>query len=79
MAKPLGECSIQGCGNSGDPHELRYWPGGMRATRGALPSLPICEAHRPMVAAKMTDPRHWRAVYSLRVLSFRPTGVSAEW
>ena len=76
MMKPAGECSIEGCANTGDPDELRYWPGGMRATRGALPSLPICPAHRPTVEAKMADPR-WRAVYHVGVLSFRPTGVSA--
>jgi hypothetical protein len=78
MVKRAGDCSIEGCANTADPDELRYWPGGKRATRGALPSLPICPAHRPAVEAKMADPRHWRAVYHGAVLSFRPTGVSAE-
>ena len=78
MVKWAGDCSTEGCTNTGDPDELRYWPGGMRATRGALPSPPICPAHRPAVEAKMADPRHWRAVYSVGVLLFRPTGVSAE-
>jgi hypothetical protein len=78
MGKRPGECSIEACVTIGEACELRYWPGGMRETRGALPRLPICETHWPTVQAKMARPRQWRAVYSLGVLSFRPTGVSPE-
>ena len=48
-------------------------------TRGTLPRLPVCETHWLTVQAKMADPRHWRTVYSVGVLSFRPTGVSPDW
>ena len=77
MSKPPAGCSIGGCANPGESRELAYWPGGMSQTRGARPSLPICEDHLPVVQAKLADPRHWRAVYHVGVLSFRPTGVSA--
>ena len=78
MGKGPGECCIGSCITIGEPRELRYWPGGMRETRGALPKLPVCETHWPSVQAKMADPRRWRAVHSVGVLLFRPTGVSPE-
>ena len=77
MVKPVGECCIGGCASSGELHVLRYWPGGMSGARGALPSLALCGAHWPVTETKFADARHWRAVYSLGVLSFRPTGVGA--
>jgi hypothetical protein len=78
MIKPRGECAIGTCSSIGEPRALRYWPGGMREIRGTRPRLAICDPHWPSVEAKMADPRHWRAVYRLGVLSFRPTGVSPD-
>ena len=75
MGKRPGQCSIGGCMTIGEPHALRYWPGGMTETRGSLPTLSVCETHWPAVQAKLADPRHWRAVHSVGVLSFRGTGV----
>jgi hypothetical protein len=79
MNKRPGQCSIGACITISEPRELRYWPGGMMGTRGTLPRLPVCETHWLTVQAKMADPRHWRTVYSVGVLSFRPTGVSPDW
>ena len=76
VSKRPGECAVQGCVDSSSRRELPYWPGGMRETRGARPVLPICGAHWSMVQSKMADGRHWRAVYSMGVLSFRTTGVA---
>ena len=78
MVKRPGQCAFGSCISAGELRKLRYWPGGMRETRGTLPSVCLCETHLPSVVAKMIDARHWRAVYSVGVLSFRPTGVSLE-